>query len=104
MEGDKGGIFCKAPGWRSLFLLKIKMEQTSGCQIRNIMQSSSTFVRILGPIPEVKKICIDQWLGKYYWILGRIWAKRGVCEQVKVVPNTVGGLGGGRTPEHFWNS
>ena len=46
------------------------------------MQSSSTFIRISGPIPEVKKICID-------CILGRIRAKRGLDEQVRFVSNTV---------------
>ena len=60
----------------------------------NIMQSSSTFIRISGFIPEVKKkkkICIDQLFGKYC-ILGRIRAKRGVDEQVCFVTNTVGGF------------
>ena len=30
MEGDEGGIFSKAPDWKSL-LLKIKIKQKSGC-------------------------------------------------------------------------
>ena len=33
------------------------------------MQSSSTFIKMAGPIAAVKKICIDEWLGKYYCIL-----------------------------------
>ena len=39
-----------------------------------------------GPIPEVKKS--DQLLGKYYCILGSIWAKWGVGKQVWFVPKT----------------
>ena len=31
MEGDVGGIFSEAPDWKSLFLLKIKIKQNSGC-------------------------------------------------------------------------
>ena len=34
-------------------------------------------MRISGPIAEVKKICSDQWLGKYF-ILGRTQAKQGI--------------------------
>ena len=45
-------------------------------------------------IPEIKKICIDEWLGKYYFILERIPAEQGAGEQVWFVPNTVGESGG----------
>ena len=31
MKGDEGGIFSKAPDWKTLFLLKIKIKQNSGC-------------------------------------------------------------------------
>ena len=31
MEGDKVGIFIKAPDWEPLFLLKIKFKQNPGC-------------------------------------------------------------------------
>ena len=34
---------------------------------------------------------IDQWLGKYYCILGRIQTKRGVGEEVWFVQNKVAG-------------
>ena len=43
------------------------------------MKFSSTFIRMSGPIPEVEK-CIDQWLGKYYCIQGRLRAKQYVDE------------------------
>ena len=36
MEGEKGGNFSKAP--KSLFLLKIKIEQTQATQITSTMQ------------------------------------------------------------------
>ena len=39
---------------KNLFLLKIKIKQKPGCQIRNITQSLSSFIRISGSIPEVK--------------------------------------------------
>ena len=57
------------------------------------MQSLSTFIRISGSIPEVKKNRIDQWLWKYC-ILRKIRAKQGVGEQVWFVPNTVERSGG----------
>ena len=40
-----------------LFLLeiKIKKKKKQAAQTRNIIQSSSTFIRISGPIPNVKK-------------------------------------------------
>ena len=31
MEGDEGGIFSKTPEEKSLFSLKIKIKQNSGC-------------------------------------------------------------------------
>ena len=43
VEGDEGGIFRKAPDWKSLFSLKIKVKKKlSTVQIGNTMQSSST--------------------------------------------------------------
>ena len=55
------------------------------------MQSSSIFIRIPGPIPEIKKLSLDQWLLKYYCLFRKAQAKRGVGEQVRFVPNTFGG-------------
>ena len=54
MEGNEVGILSKAPDWQPLFLLKIKIE-TQAAQARNIMQSSSTFIRTSGSILKVKK-------------------------------------------------
>ena len=54
------------------------------------MQSSSTLIKISGPFPEVKKIITDQRFRKYFWILERIRAKRGIGKQVRFVPNTIG--------------
>ena len=45
------------------------------------MRSSGTFIRISGPIPELKQISIDQWFGKK-WILGRNRAKGDIGKQV----------------------
>ena len=40
-----------------------------------------------------RKTKSDQWLGKYYCTLGRIWTKQGVSKQVWFVPKTAGRLG-----------
>ena len=39
--------------------------------------------------PRTKKICIDQTFWKHYWILGKIWAKQDVNEQVRSVQNLI---------------
>ena len=54
--------------------------------------------------PTCKKICINEWLGKYFCLLGRILPKRGVGEQVRFVPNTAGGGRSGSSPilGKFW--
>ena len=31
MKRDEGGIFSKAPDWKTLFLLKMKIKQNPGC-------------------------------------------------------------------------
>ena len=60
------------------------------------MQSSSTFIRISGPILEVKKSAlINDWENI---ALGRIRAKRGVGKQLWFVPNTVWGTGKSHNP------
>ena len=98
MKRYEGGIFRKAPDWkRFFFFLILILNKISAAQTKNIMQSSSTFIRISSPIPELKKICIDQWLGNYL-ILERTWAKQTIGEQVRVVPNTVGGAVGSHNP------
>ena len=54
MERNEIGIFSKTPDSIPLFLLKIKIK-TQPAQTKNITQSWSTFIRISGPVPEVKK-------------------------------------------------
>ena len=51
------------------------------------------FYQNIKAYPTFKKFCINEWLGKYFCLLGRILAKRGVGEQVWFVPNTAGGSG-----------
>ena len=58
------------------------------------MQSSSTFIKVPRPLPEVEITCIDLRLGKYYCILESIRAELGVNEQVLFVSNTIGESGG----------
>ena len=49
-----------------MFLLKLN--KTQDAQISNTMQSSSTFMRISGPIMEVKKSAvINDWENISYW-------------------------------------
>ena len=62
MEGDKGDIFIKAPDWKSLLLLKVKVKQNLVCPNK---EYNTVFTGISGHTPEVKKNCIDQWLWKY---------------------------------------
>ena len=58
------------------------------------------FHQNIGACPWSKKICVDQWLVKYC-TLGRIWAKRGLGEQVWCVRNTGGESGESRQQENF---
>ena len=67
------------------------MNKTRAVRIGNVMQSSRICIRIWGLIPDVKKICIDQWLGKDFCILERIRSKQGVDVQFWFVLNTSGG-------------
>ena len=65
------------------------------------MQSSSTFIRISGPIPEVKKSTLIIDYEKYHCIFGRVRAKRGVGEQLWFVSIHLGGLRVGANHEKF---
>ena len=57
------------------------------------MQYLNFFYQDIKGYRTCKKICIDQWLEKSFCLLGRILAKRGVGEQMRFVPNTVGESG-----------
>ena len=69
MKGDKGGIFSKAPDWKTLFLL-IKIKENPDCPNKQWKCSLQHFHQNM-------RGYLDQWLEKYC-ILGGIWAKRGV--------------------------
>ena len=58
MKGDEGGNFGKAPDRKTL--LKIKIKQKPACRNKGYNGAFKHFVRISGPIQEVKKICIYQ--------------------------------------------
>ena len=54
--------------------------------LRYLLCFSSKSKDLIRAYPWIKKTQIkDQWLGKYYYILGRIWSKRGISEQVSDV-------------------
>ena len=55
MKGNEVDTFSKAPDWISLLLVRWKLNKIQGAQTKNLTQSSSTFIRILRPITEVKK-------------------------------------------------
>ena len=61
MKGNEVGILSKAPDWKPLFLLKVKIK-TQAAQTRNIMESPITFIKVSGAYPRIKKTCVDQWL------------------------------------------
>ena len=69
-KGDEGNIFSKAPGWRTLFLLKIKIKQNPGCQNKewkcSLQKISSEYECLSGPV-----------IGKILHI-GKNMSKRGV--------------------------
>ena len=65
VEGDEVDIFSEGSCWKLLFFLKIIIKQKPCRPTRNIMHSLSTFIWVSGPMPEVKTICIDQWLWKH---------------------------------------
>ena len=76
MEGDEAGIFCGAPDWKSLFLLKIKIKQNPSCQIKEYNAIFKHIHQNIMAYHISKKICIDQRFEKYYCIiLGGILAK-----------------------------
>ena len=44
------------------------MKQSPGCPNKEVMQSLSIFIRIRGPIPEIKKpVLINDWKNIAYW-------------------------------------
>ena len=64
MGGDQGDSFSKAPDWKPLFLLKMKIKQNPASpnkKYNEIFKYIHEDVRIY---PRNKKICIDQWLEK----------------------------------------
>ena len=70
MEGSEGDIFRKAPDWKPLFLLKIKIKQNPGCpnkEYNSIFEHIHENIRVY---PRSEKFCIGQLLGKYHCILG----------------------------------
>ena len=54
MKGDEGGIFSKAPDWKTLFLLKIKIKQNPGCSNKewkcSLQTLSSEYEGLSGPM------------------------------------------------------
>ena len=85
MKGDEGGYFSKFPDGKPLLLCKIWIKQNPGCPNKEYNVDFKQFNQNIRAYHRGKKICIDQGLVKCY-ILGRTWAKRGVCEQIWFVP------------------
>ena len=103
-ERGEVGIFSKAPDWKPLFLLKIKHKQNPGCRNKQYrFQFLNTFIRISGPILEVKKLPL---INDYENIIAYGKSKsKGRCRRTSEVCskyiNTFGGLKVGGTPGKF---
>ena len=100
MEREEGDIFSKG-NRKSLFLLKIKIKQKPSCPNKEYNAIFKNIHQNIRASLKSNQICIDQWLVKYYCILGKVWAKRGVDEQVRFAPNAVGSLGAAKPHKHF---
>ena len=92
MKGDEGGIVSKTSDWISLFLLKIKIQHSSGCPSKEF---NVIFMYIneknISAYPRRKKIWIDWRFKNFLAYWKKLRVKRGVVKQVRFVPNTVGG-------------
>ena len=92
MKGDKGGVFSKTPGWKSLFLLKIKIKQSSGFPSKEL---NAVFKHIneknISAYPRNKKKWIDKRFKIFFAHSKEIRAKWDVVKLVRFLPNTVGG-------------
>ena len=99
------GIFWQGSRQKNLFLLKIKIKQNPGCSNKEHNAIFEQLHQNIRPYPGNKKICIDQWLGKSYCMLGRIWGKWDVgllcSNKVLFVPNTVVWTGGKCSTREF---
>ena len=94
MEGKEVGIVSKSPDWIPLFLLKVKIKQSSDWPNKEYNAVLEHIHQNIMVYPRSKKICIDQWLWKYYCLFRRIQAKPGVSKQVCFSLNTFRGFWG----------
>ena len=84
----------------SLFLFKfiqmqkIKNKIKTRCPKKEYDAIFEHFYQNIKAYRTCKKICIDQWLGKYFCLLAGIQAKQGLGEQVRFDPITVDESGG----------
>ena len=101
-KGNEIGIFSKAPDWIPLSLLKIKIKQNPGCPDKKYNAILEYIHHNIMAYPRSKKICIDQWLWKYYCLFGRVRTKQRVGKQVWFVPNIFGGSEGQCHLREIW--
>ena len=66
MEGDKGDILSIAANWKPLFLLKVKIKQSPDCLCKEYNAVFQHICRNIRAFLKYKKICIDQWLRKFW--------------------------------------
>ena len=86
IKGDEGGIFTKFPHRKPLLLFKIKIKQNSSCPSKEYNVVFKRFYQNIRVYHRGKKICIDQWMVKYYLL-----TKQVLSEQVWFVQNKGGG-------------
>ena len=86
MEGDEVGIFSKAPDWKPLFLLKIKIKQNAGCPNKDIFKHIHQNIRAY-PISKKSALILINGLWKYVVYSELSEKTEGVSEQVRFVLN-----------------
>ena len=64
VEGDEGGIFSKAPDWKPLLLLKIKIKQNPRCPNRKLHEIFEHIHQNISTYPRSRKM--------YWSMIGKI--------------------------------
>ena len=86
MEGDEVGIFSKAPDWKPLFLLKIKIKQNTGYPNKEYNLAFKHFPQHIRVYPRSKKKYALKMIRKILHIENLSKVR---CLQIWCVPNTV---------------
>ena len=91
-----------APCQDLMLMIQFKENVLTDRRMEGQKDGKALFYRTNSATFRGPKICTDQWLGKYFWILERIWAKQ--SEQVRFVPSTIWGSGRQHNPSTIFPS